>query len=44
MKRVIRSYPGAALTKPALCVLAAVAITGLPEHTAAAEEGEPKPF
>jgi hypothetical protein len=39
MKRVIRSYPGAALTKPALCVLAAVAITGLPEHTAAAEEG-----
>ena len=37
MKRVICSCPGAALTRSALWLLAAMAITGVPAHTAAAQ-------
>jgi hypothetical protein len=42
MKRAICPSQSAALMKPALCLLAMMGITGLPEHTAAAEEGGPK--
>src|SRR5215217_6401919 len=40
MKRVVCSRPGAALTKPALGLLAAMAVTGIPAQIASAEEGD----
>ena len=40
MKRVVCSRPGAALTRSALGLLAAMALSGIPAQIASAEEGD----